>query len=181
MATGPPTASCRRCCKARRAVSPNGVKSRQTRRQVSSSPVKFCQATSRLVKALVDRVRCDFNGLPRTSLTPGRVRSLWRPTPLRPFTGDEARIARLSISARICPLHQARDAGRRRRREFGGERRRPPGSLFFPRLCFQEVGGLACGGEGRSGSGREGSALDIRGQGYSGTGYTLQNIAARLW
>jgi len=75
----------------------------QARPAISSNRVKFRQAMSSFVKALLDGALCNFNALRGTALTPGPRRRLWRPTPLRPIAADEIRIARFSAAARNCP------------------------------------------------------------------------------
>ena len=85
-------------------------------RQAASSFVKFRQAMSSFVKPLLDGAFCNFNDLRGTSLTEALRRDLGRLTPLRPVTGDETRIARLSTSAKKL------SASRGRRRQLGWAR-----------------------------------------------------------
>jgi hypothetical protein len=68
--------------------------------QVSSSPVKFRQVPSSLVKPLLDGDFCNFNDLPGKSLTEAPRLDRGRPTPPGPVSSDETRITRPSPPAK---------------------------------------------------------------------------------
>ena len=86
------------------AAIPGRVKSRQRRRQVWSSPVKFRQVASRPVKALLDGACRDFNGLAGKSPTCAPKPEPGRPATPAPLAGDEGRIAPLSAPAKTLSL-----------------------------------------------------------------------------